>query len=155
MRSATRSESCAKSHRPVANVAYLDSSAIVKLIKWEPETDELRAQLVDRDLFSCSLALTEVPRAVQGAARSEESVDLAQLLDTANQVLESINLIELDNSLLTVAGAIGLPGLRSLDAIHLAAASGLPVVSDLYTYDERQAASALALDFRVATPGRR
>jgi hypothetical protein len=41
---------------------YLDASALVKLVRAEPETGALRAFLGDADLLSSELALTEVPR---------------------------------------------------------------------------------------------
>ena len=47
---------------------YLDASALVKLVRAEPETVELRTFLTDADLLSSELALTEVPRAIRRAA---------------------------------------------------------------------------------------
>ena len=44
---------------------YLDASALVKLVRAEPETDALRSFLADADLLSSELALTEVPRAIR------------------------------------------------------------------------------------------
>ena len=47
---------------------YVDASAIVKLVRDEPESDALRAFLADSDIVSSELVLTEVPRAIRRAA---------------------------------------------------------------------------------------
>ena len=47
---------------------YLDSSALVKLVREEPESAALRGFLADADLVSSELVLTEVPRAIRRAA---------------------------------------------------------------------------------------
>ncbi len=49
---------------------YADSSALVKLVRDEPESPALRAFLMDADLVSCELVLTEVPRAIRRAMAS-------------------------------------------------------------------------------------
>ncbi len=137
----------------MSNVAYLDSSAIVKLIKWEAETNTLRAELEGRELFTCSLALTEIPRAAQRIADADKSASLEDLLSKADEVLQAFNLIGLDNRLLMVAGAIESPHLGSLDAIHIAAASGLSTHGWFFTYDQRQSIAARSLKLRVQSPG--
>jgi len=75
-------------------------------------------------------------------------------LATARQVLRRIDLIALDDALLDTAGMMEPLGLRSLDAIHLAAAQ--LVAHDLravVTYDRRMIAAAGLLGLTVATPG--
>ena len=47
---------------------YADASALVKLVRDEPESHTLRTFLVDADLVSCELVLTEIPRAIRRAA---------------------------------------------------------------------------------------
>ncbi len=47
---------------------YADASALVKLVRDEPETHALRTFLAAADLVSCELVLTEVPRAIRRAA---------------------------------------------------------------------------------------
>jgi hypothetical protein len=56
---------------------YLDASALVKLVRAEPETDALRSFLSHADLLSSEPALTEVPHDVQAGR------DLCQLLSAA------------------------------------------------------------------------
>lgn len=63
-------------------------------------------------------------------------------------------MVHLDEPLLDRAGEIGPSGLRSLDAIHLAAA--LAIGADLgviFAYDTRLKSAAEAYGLNVASPG--
>ena len=62
---------------------YLDASALVKLVRAEPETGELRAFLADDDLLSSELALTEVPRAIRRAAAYDPALAPEPLMTRA------------------------------------------------------------------------
>ena len=125
---------------------YLDSSAIVKLVVREPETRALRAYLRhEPERVACSLARTEVLRAVRPVGPS--AVELAR------QVLRNLALIRLDDALLDAAGMLEPLTLRSLDAIHLAAAHLVaPTLRAVVTYDRRMADAAAALGLGVAAP---
>ena len=69
-------------------------------------------------------------------------------------MLERVDLLRLDDDLLDAAAEIGPIGLRSVDAIHLAAAQTLGgTLAELVTYDERMARAAAALGLTVAAPG--
>ncbi|MDQ6522423.1 type II toxin-antitoxin system VapC family toxin [Nocardioides sp. LHD-245] len=95
---------------------YVDTSAVVKLIADEAESDALRDYLNGFDprrVFSSELLVTEVRRA---AMRNDVEQSLA------TEVLESISLFEMTSPLLQHAGLLPDPTLRSLDAIHLATA---------------------------------
>ena len=50
---------------------YADASALVKLVRDEPESAALRAFLADADLVSSELVLTEVPREIRRAAADD------------------------------------------------------------------------------------
>lgn len=127
-------------------VVYLDSSALVKLVVPEAESRALRAYLrreVTR--LSCGLARTEVIRAVRPLGPAT--------LATARQVLRRIDLIALDDALLDAAGMMEPLGLRSLDAIHLAAAHLVAhELRAVVTYDRRMIEAAGLLGLAVATP---
>jgi uncharacterized protein len=127
-------------------MTYLDSSAIVKLVVREPESAALRSLLKNhRDRISCSLARTEVPRAVRHLGPAA--------LRRARLVLDRIHLIRLDDSLLGAAAALDARVLRSLDAIHLAAAERVAAELEvLVTYDARMAEAAELLRFVVQAP---
>ncbi|ADB51386.1 type II toxin-antitoxin system VapC family toxin [Conexibacter woesei] len=127
-------------------VCYLDSSALVKLVVREPESATLTRHLRSRPVrVSCALATVEVVRAV-GAHGPEAT-------DRARQVLDGVDMIRLDDPLLHAAATLDGPLLRSLDAIHLAAALALREDEvELITYDRRMAAHAEQLGFVVSAP---
>jgi uncharacterized protein len=132
---------------------YLDASALVKLLYAEPESEPLRAFLAGAGLVSCELSLAEVPRAVRRAADHDPRLPLEPLLEQAGELLDTLGLRPLDRGLLTVAGAIAEPALRTLDAMHVAAAVDLLPLDAFVTYDERQAAVARLAGLRTAAPG--
>ncbi len=129
---------------------YLDSSAIVKLIVPEPETDALFAEL-ERwpDRVSSALAEAEVHRALKRARQ------LKSAHSRADAVLATIGLIRIDAPVLARAAQFVSPGMRSLDAIHLAAALTIGDDPEAFiTYDDRQAKAATAEGLKVVQPGR-
>jgi predicted nucleic acid-binding protein len=125
---------------------YVDSSALVKLVVLEPESRALRAFLArDPERVSCALVRTEVLRAVRPVGPAAVAA--------ARRLLQHVDLIRLDDALLEAAGTIEPVGLRSLDAIHLAAASLVaPALRAIVTYDRRMMDAATAMGFAVATP---
>jgi predicted nucleic acid-binding protein len=132
---------------------YADASALVKLVRDEPESDALRAFLADADLVSCELVLTEVPRAIRRAAAYDPVLPLELLIDRAGEILDTLGLLPLDRALLVAAGVLAEPALRALDAIHVAAASDLSPLDGFVSYDERQAAVARLAGLRTVAPG--
>jgi len=111
----------------------LDSSAIVKLVAPEPETDALIAFLgTDPERVTSALALVEVCRAVQRVGGDEV------LFRRAREVLSRISLIRIDDPVLRTAAELDPHTLRSLDAIHIATAlSTVEPLAALVTYDSR------------------
>lgn len=131
---------------------YLDSSALVKLVRDEPESLVLRRFLADADLLCCDLALVEVPRAVRRAAELDPRLPATRLIARAGELLDAVALLPLDRGLLAVAGALVTPGLRTLDAIHVAAAVDAHLVDAFVSYDERQSAAARMVGLRTFSP---
>ncbi len=125
---------------------YLDSSALVKLVIAEPESPALRRYLGNEPgRASCVLAQVEVLRAVRGHG--------SPALTRARRLLRRLNLVPIDDELLDAAAALDPRVLRSLDAIHLAAALLFGgELTALVTYDRRMAAAAGLLDVAVAAP---
>ncbi len=125
---------------------YLDSSAIVKLVAREPHSMALRRYLRRRrPLVSSALARTEVLRALLPAG--------AEALARGRGVLQRLDLVRVNDRILTAAGELHPPDLRSLDAIHLATALALgPDVSVVVTYDDRMTTAAKQLGIRTAHP---
>lgn len=125
---------------------YLDSSALVKLAVREPESMALRRYLRRRrPLISSALARTEVARAL--LPLGEEAVR------RGHEVLARVDLVRVNDRVLTPAGLMLPAELRSLDAIHLATAQQLgDDLARIVTYDERIAAAAKALGWTVLAP---
>ena len=125
---------------------YLDSSAIVKLAIREPESVALRRYLRrKRPLVSSALARTEVLRALLPAG--DEAVARGR------DVLQRVDLVRVNDRVLTAAGVLSPPELRSLDAIHLATAQQLgDDLAVVVTYDARMTAAAKKLGYRIAQP---
>lgn len=124
---------------------YLDASALVKLVVAEPESKPLDEWLGTRSaVVSCALARTEVVRAVAPSGRDA--------VDRARRLLDRVELIQLDDELLDLAGELDGP-LRSLDAIHLAAALELgDELKGVVTYDRQMARAAEELGLLVVAP---
>ena len=127
-------------------MVYLDSSALVKLVIAEPESSALRRYLRgEPQRASCALARVEVLRAVRGHG----SVALTR----ARRLVQRLNLVPIDDELLDAAAALDPRVLRSLDAMHLAAAQLFgDELTAVVTYDRRMAAAAGLVDLTVASP---
>jgi len=126
---------------------YIDASALVKLVLPEPESPALRSWLKrgDRRPTTCELARTELLRAVR---RESPEQDLRAWL-----ILERLDLTAVLRSTFDRAGLLDPPTLRTLDAIHLAAALDLgDDLEAMVTYDERLAEAAIANGVRVLAP---
>lgn len=125
---------------------YIDSSALVKLVKRKAESEALRRFLrchrADGRVTS-ALARAEVVRAVAAGGPSA--------IAHARRQLARVDQINLDRDLLDAAAALFPPAvLRSLDAIHLAAARSIGAeLRSVLTYDLRMqdAAASLGIPF--------
>lgn len=131
------------------SVWYLDASAIVKLAVVEPESEALRRWRVavssDDVLSTCELAVAEVLRAV---ARVGGDVGVAMAH------LDSLDHVVLDRDLLLAAGSLEPAVLRTLDAVHLAAALTVGAgLGGVVTYDVRMADAAAHLGLPTLAPG--
>lgn len=124
--------------------SYLDSSAAVKLVVDEPESAALVRWVNNHpEIVGTLLLETEVRRAARRVGVSQSSV---------TEMLEGVTLHDLTPGTFREAGALPGDHLRSLDALHLAAALRLGCRS-VVTYDERMAAAARELGFDVVSPG--
>ena len=127
-------------------VAYLDASAFVKLAKDEPESAALNAALEAWPRKSSS-ALLEV----EGPRAARRTNPLAY--DAARALLAGMELLEIDADIRRAAADLSDPGLRSLDAIHLATALSLGErCGAFFAYDDRLIAAARAHGLTVTVP---
>ncbi len=129
---------------------YLDTAALVKLVRREIASDELVDWLneqVDRIFVSSALVEVELPRALR---RFEPA-----LLTAAPSVLAQVSVYDIDETVRTTAAAYQGPSLRSLDAIHLATADAVlgDDLTAFVTYDRRLLATAKAIGLPTASPG--
>jgi predicted nucleic acid-binding protein len=126
---------------------YLDSSALVKLVIHEPESEALAGYLSEDDLLVTSrLALVEVSRATK-LANPGKAVERE-----TDRRLRECALVDVSDHLLRQAASLTSRSIRTLDAIHLASAA--QVRSDeLVTYDRRLTAGALTHGLVATAPG--
>jgi predicted nucleic acid-binding protein len=128
---------------------YLDSSALVKLVRLESASISLRRFLRryrDDGRVTSALARVEVVRAVAGGG--------PPAVAHARRVLARVDQINVDRQLLDDAAALA-PGtlLRSLDAIHLASARAIGTeLRAVVTYDGRMHHAATAMGLAVDAP---
>jgi uncharacterized protein len=128
-------------------IAYLDSSAFVKLIVSEPESTALARSLARwPQLASAALLRTEAVRALRHSGNDRH-------VATARSLMRSVYLIQLDEVLLDRAADMPPAALRSLDAVHLATAMSLgPDLGVVFAYDERLKQAAEGAGLQVASP---
>jgi predicted nucleic acid-binding protein len=131
---------------------YLDTSALVKLIRVEPESAQLADWLDEQtELRWITSTLTEVelPRAL---IRAGALTGLAAV----PTVLARLDKFEIDTVVRSIAAAYQNPALRSLDAVHLATAQVAVSIAPLtafVAYDTRLAEAAAALGMTAIAPG--
>ena len=130
----------------MSEVAYLDSSALVKLALVEDESEALwRALRSWPRRVTSRLAVVEVLRAVRREDVAREPL--------ARGILARVALAAMTDGILAQAVQLEPATIRSLDAIHLATAqrvqSGLAA---FVSYDKRQLEAAEALGLPVASP---
>jgi predicted nucleic acid-binding protein len=131
------------------SIAYIDASALLKLVVREAETSALEADLGSREgLVTSSLAIVECQRVVRRAGHR-------RLLQRAEDVFEAVYLLELTPLILKDAATVAPATIRSLDAIHIATALSVGEKDlDLITYDDRMAEAGRIHGLRVLQPGR-
>ncbi len=127
-------------------VAYIDSSALVKLAIPEPESDALRVELTRWERHvSSALARVEVVRACARVDTKARRI--------AEQIVSALDLIAVDDRVLEEAALLGPVDLRSLDSIHLASALLLgDALGVAIVYDDRLLEAMGAAGIPTAAP---
>ena len=126
-------------------VWYLDTSALLKLVVAEAESPAMRAWHASHGpLWSSQLLRTEARRAGTRLGVHPQAIDDA---------LDTVSLVSPSETTFRRAGELPPSSLRSLDALHLAAALDLGAdLEGMVVYDERLAAAAAAHSVAVLTP---
>lgn len=128
---------------------YLDTSAAMKLLRRENETEALVRwqrsmtgqdyQIVSSDLIRTELML----------AATRYGVDATEV----RRFIQALTLLRVTSALCEAAGRLAGLGVRSLDAVHLASALSLTDALDsLITYDEQLANASRKLGVATLSP---
>jgi uncharacterized protein len=130
-------------------IAYIDPSAFLKLVIDEPESDALVAQIralrSSRNIVASSrLLVTEAHRAVPRVPQLQHGHIAA--------ALRQIRLVSLSDDDFLAAGMLAGESLRSLDAMHIAAAVTMGA-SAMLSYDVRQIEAATRSGLDTLSPG--
>lgn len=125
---------------------YMDSSAIIKLIKLEKESAALIRKLPP-SLITSRISRVEVARTI---AKHEPD-----LLDAAYDILADIQMIPVEDSIITIAE--NLPqhiDLRSLESLHIASAMAIRnALKGIISYDKEMVRAGISLGFKTMSPG--
>ena len=129
---------------------YLDSSALVKFVLAEPETDALVKFLTGwPERISSVLARVEVLRAVRRAGVEEATHRRAE------SVVARIGLVGIDAAVLRVAADLDPRELGTPEAIHIATALSVgEELEGLVSYDARLSRAATSSGLSVLAPGK-
>jgi hypothetical protein len=129
----------------------LDSSALLARYLGGPARQVvLDAMAADDDWCASALALSEVLALIERASTLEAERDA--LRRAVRDDWERINVVPVDQACLDRAAELGrTQPVRTVDAIHLAAADRLPKPITFCTFDPRQIPVALALSFDVVS----
>ena len=128
--------------------AYVETSAVATLVLDEAPGPALRAALrpYAGRLVTSELTALELGRA---ARRALGEAGLA----VARSTMLAFDLLALDRSVLAAATGLEPPGLRALDAIHVASALAIgPADVVFFSYDVRTIEAARANGLVVASP---
>jgi uncharacterized protein len=129
-----------------SDLAYLDASAIVKLIVDEDESQALRDALgIWPRRATSQIAVVEVIRAVRRRDPGAEPL--------ARTVLSNMSLLAVGARAVASASVVEPPTLRSMEALHVATALRLGrTLAAFVSYDTRQLEAAEALRLPTVSP---
>lgn len=128
---------------------YLDTSAAIKLVIEEDESEELERWLrAQQDISMVTSDLTRIELVRSVVRRNPLAVPQALNL------LGGFDLLRIDEQAVVAAQSLPGPALRTLDAIHLASALRIRAsLTTVLAYDKRLLAAAKALGLRTQSPG--
>jgi predicted nucleic acid-binding protein len=127
---------------------YVDSSALVKLVIRESDSDQLRKFVGDREMVTSQISRVELVRAV--ARNQPDSVEAAV------DLLGELTLVAVSRVIASRAAWVPPPALGSLDALHVASASAMRDSLDAFvTYDHRMVSAGRMAGLRIVSPGAR
>jgi predicted nucleic acid-binding protein len=126
----------------------MDSSALAKLAKEEPESAALIANLdaeAHDSIATSVIGRVEVERAARRFGVPDADVEA---------LFGEVDLLPFHIATAAIAGRLEPVSMRSLDAVHLATACGLGSdLAAMYCYDRQLADAARAIGIDVRSPG--
>ncbi len=130
----------------------LDTSALLQRYIGGPYSAAVNTAMAQAPQWAVSdLTRTELVMALHRV--SPDPVTAAALTAAARADLDAMLIVPLDSRCLGRAVELGsLYGLRTVDAVHLAALDRLPRPLQLATLDARQIPAAVALEMELVTP---
>jgi len=128
---------------------FLDTSALLKRYV-EEVGSELVAQRMEADAQWAASAMTRTEAEISLCRFGLGPRDNAARLQRLRDDWERFHVIPVDSRCLGRAAELGCQhDIRTLDAVHLAAAERLPPPFTLLTFDRRQADAARSMDLAV------
>jgi len=137
---------------PTAGVLYADTSALVKLVVHEAESEAVEVEIARWERIATSdIAAIELPRAA-ARARADGRVGVADGR-VVLELLAALATVPMTDEVRALAASMEPVELRTLDAIHLACALSLgDDLAAVLTYDHRMADAAGASGVPVIAP---
>ena len=127
-------------------IVYADTSALMKLVRAEDGAAALQGWLAEHRarLVTSAIGGVELRRA---AARVS-----ADHMATADALLTQIDILQVESGALDLAARVAPPTLRTLDALHLAAAVMIVDLDAVLCYDDRLAQALSRIGLNVVAP---
>lgn len=134
-------------------ILYVDTSALLKLLVREAESEAIEVELLRWERLATSVVTeVELPRAVSRARedRADAVIDGSVVLQG---ILAASAVIPLDAEIVEVARNVKPVHVGALDAIHIASALSLDKELDaVATYDRRMQDALARIDVNVIAP---
>ena len=130
---------------------YLDACTLLKFVRKEDETDQLRSWRgslpAGTELITSEISELELSRTLYRAGLGQRAPYIVA------EALKGLHIVRLNGAILSRATTYRLPRLGSLDAIHLATAETFhDELTAFVTYDGQLARAARVLGVPVADP---
>jgi uncharacterized protein len=131
---------------------FLDTSAFLRRYVHAPGRELVTAAMAGDDVWCASaLCRSETLLALHGLAVTPSQHE--RMWGRLRDDWDAIVVVPVDDRCLAQAVELGATyGLRTVDAVHLAAADRLPRPASYATFDRRQIPAAAALGFDVISP---
>jgi uncharacterized protein len=144
----------AERQRQSQGFLYLDTSALVKLLVREAESEAIEVELLCWSKLATSLVTNvELPRAVS-RAREERPNSVVDGSLVLRGILASTTTVPLDERIVGEARDVKPISLGALDAIHVASALSLgSELAAVATYDKRMQEALALANVEMLAPG--